>query len=532
MNFRKNLSILPFLVLSTLAFSSCNKQPATKEGYDIEEVSNEGGSAFYEIFVGSFCDSNGDGVGDLNGIKSKLPYLKSLGVSGLWLTPIHPSNTYHHYDVKDYFAVSSDFGTVEDFESLCSEAKTQGIKIIIDMVFNHTARDSVPYKAWRNAVINRDTTNDFYDFYCWSPTAKDGWSKDNSLNVYVESHFDSSMPELNYDNPKVRAYLKLVQDFWLDKGASGFRYDAVKYFYCDQVGNNIYGDTEKNVEVLHELYESVKAKKSDAYTVGECWVNDLDELTAYVSSGMNMFYFPTSDLDGVGSVVKASGYTYFRDSMLQGYNRFKEVNPTMDMAVFVTNHDQDRWGSYRNPKKTAAEQRKLMVSSYLLTPGTPFMYYGEEIEMLGIRNDNDRTDAMRRQAMVWGEDNITCKQPENFVYTPQTSMTVKSAQEDGYSMLNHYRKVLSIRNKYKDMFRLGDYESSTLTDDARAFGFKITYNEEEYQLIHNCSDSESSFSVAGYELIEEINTMKTHASVDNNTLKLAGLSSALLKRSK
>lgn len=526
MNYRKNLLALSLLALSAASLTSCG-------GGQEEVVDNAGGGAFYEIFVGSFCDSNGDGVGDLNGIKSKLPYLKSLGVSGLWLTPIHPSDTYHHYDVKDYYSVSSDFGTVEDFSSLCAAAKENGIEIIMDMVFNHTAKSSVFYKGWSEAFAKANKDSPYWDFYSWSETQKDGYAKDARLNVWIESNFSDSMPELNFDNPKVLEELQKVQNFWLEKGASGFRYDAVKYFYCDNIGGTISGDTEKNVEVLSQLATSAKAKKADVYLVGECWVDDANELTDYCKSGMNMFYFPTSGLEvpGAGSVVLGSGYTAFGDAVLDGYKLMKQKNANAEFACFVSNHDQDRWGDFREGKRNDIEQRKLVVSSYLLTPGTPFMYYGEEIEMLGSRGKNDMTDAMRRQAMIWGEESITCKQPENFTFTPQTENTVKSCEENSNSLLNHYKKVLKLRNKYKDVFRKGSWDELNIGNSTRGFGFKITLDGTEYALVHNCGESNIEHTFDGdMEILGTIETMQKSASLSNKKLSLPGYSTTLLRR--
>ena len=525
MNFRKNLLTLSLLSLLSITATSCGGS----NGYQIEDVDNAGGSAFYEIFVGSFCDSNGDGVGDLNGIKSKLDYLKKLGVSGLWLTPIHPSPSYHHYDVSDYYAVSPDFGTLEDFTSLCETAKEKGIKVIIDMVFNHTAKNSKWFDNWVKNAGNKNSP--YYDNYIYSRTPKYGYALDQRTNLYIESNFSDSMPELNLDNENVRAELAKIQDFWLDKGASGFRYDAVKYYYCENNNGTIAGNTEKNVEMMKFLADSARKKKSDAYLVGENWVDDRDELTSYAASGMDVFYFPTSGTSGsgsVGNVTSSSKYDDFATEVKLGLDKLRSVRRDANFVCFVSNHDQDRWGSYQNGHANAQERRKLMVSSYLLTPGTPFMYYGEEIEMLGTRGSKDMTDAMRRQAMVWGEDAITCKQPENYTVDKQTSTSVKDAEADPWSFLNHYRKVLSIRNKYNMVFHKGNYETVDLSGK-QAYAWKITFNGENYYLYHNCSGKALEFSVSASAMLEDINTMKENSSFSNGTLTLKGYSSVLLK---
>ena len=518
--------MLSLLSIASIASTSCG---GGGNGYNIEDVDNAGGSAWYEIFVGSFCDSNGDGVGDLNGIKSKLDYLKKLGVSGLWLTPIHPSPSYHHYDVSDYYAVSSDFGTVDDFVSLCSEAKEKGIKIIIDMVFNHTAKNSKWFDNWVQNAAKKDSP--YYDNYVYSKTPKYGYAFDSRTNLYIESNFSDSMPELNMDNPNVRQELKNIQKFWLEKGASGFRYDAVKYYYCTNSNGSISGHTEDNVALMRELAESARSIKEDAYLIGECWVDDRDELCAYAGSGMDVFYFPTSGTSGsasIGNVVSSSKYDNFPKEVIAGLDKLHSVRKDANYVAFVSNHDQDRWGNFQNGHPKPQERRKLMVSSYLLTPGTPFMYYGEEIEMLGTRGSKDQTDAPRRQAMVWGEEAITCKQPENYTVDKQTETSVKDAEADPWSFYNHYRKVLSVRNKYNKVFQKGDYELLSWAGK-QAFGFKITSDSDTYYLVHNCSSAELELDVSGSSIVEDIMTMKEASSLSNGKIKLKGYSSVLIK---
>ena len=532
-NHRKNLFPLVFL---PLFLSSCvGASPA--KGYKIEEVDNAGGSAFYEIFVGSFCDSNGDGIGDLKGIESKLDYLKSLGVGGLWLTPIHPSNTYHHYDVEDYYSVSPDFGTLEDFKSLVGAAHDKGMKVILDMVFNHVSNRSQWYKDWKSVVIARDKTNPMYNDFVWKtkndPTAHDGYHVDEQLQVKIESNFSDTMVELNYDSDHVREEIANVQDFWLDAGCDGFRYDAVRYFYVqNNSGGTITPNIAKNVEVMTFLAESARAKKPDCYLIGEDWA-DASEIMEGYSSGMNLFYFPTSGTStptGVGSIHTARNYRAFGNAVVSANNAIKEKNENADLAIFVSNHDEDRWGDYHDGMKYASEQRKAMASSYLLTPGTPFIYYGEELEMTGTRGKTDMTDAMRRQAMLWGEEEITCKQPENFVVANQGGKTVKECEENDFSSLNHYRKVLSIRNKYNDVFRHGKYEMYEINGSGTGYGFKITHNGEVYYLIHNVYEDEIVATLPeGLTLLEDINTLQTAASLSSNKLTLPGYSSVLLR---
>lgn len=524
---RKNLrKILSMSALMGL-LASCGGN-----GYDIKKQDVAGGSAVYEIFVGSFCDSNGDGVGDLKGIESKLDYLQNLGVSYLWLTPVHPSNSYHKYDVKDYYAIDSSFGTVADFESLVSKAKEKGIGILMDMVFNHASRQSTWFNSFAAAARSGDRESEYINDFVWSVKPKEGYAAyDECGGVYVECNFDQNMPEFNLESDHVRAELVKIQNYWLDKGVAGFRYDAVLYYYCSNSGGVISGDTEKNVSFMKYLADSAKAKKPDVYLVGEAWVNDQNLIATYASSGMNAFNFVTSGVDASGSAGKAvinGGEKDFAKAVENAQAKLRAARADADLCFFVSNHDTDRWGGYRNGQIYAEEARKCVASAYLLTPGTPFAYYGEEIQMLGTRTSSESTDASRRQAMVWGEGEPMCKQPEGKTVPEQVTIGVKEAEKDGYSMLNHYRKVLSIRNAHKDLFRKGTFTALDLGPE-RVAGFKITLNNETYYLIHNCFREAVEITVPGSEIVDSVNTFKVAPTLANSKLSLAAYSSVLMR---
>lgn len=503
--------------------SSSASSSAAPSGYVMEDSTNEGGSAFYEIFVSSFCDSNGDGVGDLNGITSKLDYLESLGVSYLWLTPVHPSPSYHKYDVKDYYAIDSSFGTLADFDTLVSAAKTHHIGIVMDMVFNHASSKSTWFANFVKDLLAKNTASDSAaNDFVYGREALDGYHWNDDLGAYVESRFSETMPEFNLDSSHVRSEMAKIMDYWLDKGVAGFRYDAVTYYY--------YQNVTKNVDFMKFLVTSAQTHKAGTYQVGEAWVNDQAALNSYCASGMHCFNFPTSEGNAIGSVGYLEGYS-------DGPKRFGKNLPTVqsgilsaggvEPAFFVSNHDQDRWGSYFSGHGSAAEsERKVTASAYLLTPGTPFMYYGEEIQMRGIRG-SEQTDAARRQAMLWGNGESTCKQPESFTYANQVTLGVKEALADGWSMLNHYRKVLSVRNKYKDLFRKGTYSYNDL-GNSEICAFNIALADKTYVLIHNVGKSSKSLSLANGAILADINTSKTLSTLTSGTLTIQGYSTVLL----
>jgi alpha-amylase len=522
--------------VSSISASSTASSPAVSssavssstpavDGYVMDSDTNEGGSAFYEIFVGSYCDSNGDGVGDINGITSKLDYLQSLGVSHLWLTPIHPSPSYHKYDVKDYYAIDSSFGTLADFSGLITSAKAHHIGIVMDMVFNHASRESSWFKAWQTDFNANKTSADTHkNDFVWSRNAKEGYAQDPVTGVYVESRFSETMPEFNLDTANVRTEMTKIMAYWLDLGVEGFRYDACTYFY--------YEDGTKNVAFMKWLVDTVQAYKKGAYQVGEAWVNDQSSLNSYAASGMHVFNFPTSEGNAIGSCGYLEGYT-------DGAKRFGKNLPLVqsgilssggvEPAFFVSNHDQDRWGSYFSGHGATAEyERKVTASAYLLTPGTPFLYYGEEIQMRGIRG-SEQTDAARRQAMLWGAGEAKCKQPENFTYANQVTIGVKEALADGWSMINHYRKVLSVRNKFNDVFQKGIYAYHDFSNSVIC-SFTITLGDKSYLLIHNIGNSAKTLTLdSSATLLADINTSKTRSSVSGTSLTVQGYSSVLLE---
>jgi alpha-amylase len=529
---------LALLGLTLLALSSCGSDPIGSsfvsssassslgpQGYEVEKVSNEGGSAFYQIFVSSFCDSNSDGVGDLNGIASKLDYLEDLGVSYLWLTPIHPSPSYHKYDVLDYYGIDSSFGTLDDFDNLVAKAKEHHIGIVMDMVFNHCSVQSDWYKSWEKDFGSTATGSHGSDFVWKRPTASSaptGWFTDPVTGTWVEGRFSETMPEFNLDTTSVRDEFAKIMKFWLDRGVAGFRYDACTYYY--------YQSTEQNIDFMKWLVQTVQAYKPGTYQVGEAWVNDQASLNAYCGSGMHCFNFPTSEGTARGSIGYIEGYN-------GGGKRWTNSLPTVQSGIkaaggiepvyFVTNHDQDRWGGYFLSHKTYDFERKTTVSAYLLTPGTPFMYYGEEIAMRGVRG-SEQTDAARRQAMLWGEGESKCQQPENFTYADQVTVGVKEALADSWSLINHYRKVLSIRNKYNSLFRNGTYTKVDAQND-NIMEFQIVDGTSTRYLITNIDTSVHDVNVANdLKILEDIPTSHIYSSLVGTSLTLEPFATVLL----
>ena len=249
----------------------------------------------YEIFVASFQDSGGDGIGDLQGVIDRLDYLQSLGVRQIWLMPIHPSPSYHKYDVLDYYAVDPSYGTLDDFDRLTAACKERGIRVILDLVLNHSS-SSHPWflAACDDKFFSRTgETTDWYVFYQEEGNAR---HKISGCAWWYEGQFGSHMPDFNLDSESLRAEFGNIIAFWQSHGVGGFRLDAVTSYYT--------GANASTADFLRFVCETAKANDPDCYLVGEAWTDEATILTLYESGIDSLFNFPASD--STGRFVKAA----------------------------------------------------------------------------------------------------------------------------------------------------------------------------------------------------------------------------------
>jgi glycosidase len=385
---------------------------------------------FYEIFVRSFYDTNNDGIGDFNGITQKLDYLEALGINAIWLMPIHPSPSYHGYDVTDYYGVNPEYGTMDDFKALLAEAHKRNIHIIIDLVINHT---SSQHPWFVDANNNPDSK--YRDYYVWSDESKgSGWHPGNS--GYYFGLFWEGMPDLNYNNPAVTADMLKVTDFWLnDIGIDGFRVDAAKHLIED-------GDKRENTPATHEWYKGFyteyKAQNPDVYTVGEVFGAGSSIIKSYTGNQLDhIFNFEMSS----GFVNSANGSA---NSGINSAVKFAlQDMPDFNFATFLTNHDQNRAMSVFNGN---VDKAKLASFLMLTSPGTPFIYYGEEIGMQGQKPDEDIRLPMQWSADEYAGFSMTnpWREPRNDY--EQVNVALQSG--DSNSLLEHYRTLISLRNAH------------------------------------------------------------------------------------
>ena len=311
---RKNLTILLLLVAlltGCLPASNPTDRPAP-----VLDASTHwwDDTVFYEIFVRSFYDSNADGIGDFNGITAKLDYLTDLGVTGIWLMPIFPSPSYHGYDVTDFYAVNPQYGTMEDFENLLSEAHKRGIRIIIDLVINHTSDQHPWFKE-----AKKDPKSKYRDWYIWSetdPGYKGPWNErvwHPSTTGYYYGIFESFMPDLNYSNPKVTKEMNKVVAFWLeDVGVDGFRLDAAKHLIEE-------GSTQQNTDATHEWFTqfrpTYKEANPQAVTVGEFFGDTYKTLAEYTSGDQLDLAFNFNLAEGFISSANRGQAAYTVDAL-------------------------------------------------------------------------------------------------------------------------------------------------------------------------------------------------------------------------
>ena len=472
---------------------------------------------FYEIFVGSFSDSDGDGIGDLQGIINRMDYLNdgddnsgiSLGVEGLWLSPIFKSGSYHKYDVNDYYTIDPKFGTEEDLRELVELCHERNVKVILDLVINHTGTLNPWFTSFLNAHRNGDTDDPYYDFYDWYPageTAPAGraFAQLSGTNDYYECNFSNSMPELNYDNDAVRQAVLDVAKYYLDLGIDGFRFDAAKYIY--------FGDNVQSAEFWQWYIGELKSIKPDIYTVAEVW--DSDGITDLYFPALNCFNFTTSQTNGLIAQTAQAGNVNSYTAYVQNYlDKVTALNDTAMIIPFISNHDMDRAAGYLT---AASGQMKMAANLYILSSGSPFIYYGEEIGLRGSRGGAN-TDANRRLRMEWGDDD-TVQDPEGAGYSStRVSATVIEQMADGNSLYTYYKKLIMIRKANPAICR-GTYTALAFTD-TKLGGFTATYEGTTVAVLHNPSGSAITVDLSD---VTDIGFSKINAAIGAGSATLDG----------
>jgi alpha-amylase len=407
-------------------------------------------AVFYEVFVRSFYDSDGDGIGDIRGLIEKLDYLNDgdpattsdLGVDALWLMPITVSPSDHGYDVVDYYAVDPDYGTLDDVRQLLAEAHARGMHVIIDLVLNHTSSESPWFEA------SRGRASEYRDWYLWTtpaPQYQGPWGQrvwHFGGTGYYYGLFWSEMPDLNYRNPAVSLQMFDIARFWLNEvGVDGFRLDAVRHLIEN-------GEAQENTPATHFWLKGFSAVSKgwnpSALLLGEVW-DAPETILPYLDHELDLCF----EFELAGAIL--GGVRNARASTItEALQHILSVYPPGQYAPFLSNHDQERVMTQLRENEAKA---KVAAAILLTLPGTPFVYYGEEIGMTGAKPDE-----RIRTPMQWSDDDhagFTAGVPWESPAEDWMTRNVSRQTNDPGSLLSTYRTLIQLRNETPAL-RTGD----------------------------------------------------------------------------
>jgi len=463
---------------------------------------------FYEVFVRSFADSNGDGDGDLVGLTDRLDYLNDgdpatdtdLGITGIWLMPVFDSPSYHGYDVTDYRTIEPDYGTLADFQEFLEAAHDRGIAVIVDLVMNHSSRD---HPWFTGASTEGSATADWYIFEDEDP----GWRGPWGQNVWHERDdafyyglFWEGMPDLNLTNESVTAEMHDVASYWLgDVGVDGFRLDAARHFVED---GEIQEDTPETMKWLTDFRTEMHSLSADALILGEVWA-DTDIASSYVPDALDLtFGF------GLGEAFLDAMTRWDARPVEDALAASLKEYPHGQLAPFLTNHDQNRIMS----QLAGNWERAELASVWLLTlPGTPFVYYGEEVGLKGIKPDE-----RIRTPMPWTDNSITVGFTEGIPWEPpdhgfsEANVGLQSSDPD--SLLSTYRKLIHFRNS-SNALRLG---TTTILEPSadEVYAVLRSFDDEHVLTLLNLSGREI---LSGHLNLSALGTSATTATIHGDT---------------
>ena len=381
----------------------------------------------YEVFVRSFYDSNGDGIGDLRGLTEKLDYIAGLGADCVWLMPVAESPSYHGYDVTNYYKIEPDYGTNDDFKAFVAAAHQRGIKVLVDLVLNHISSE---HPFFQEAL--RDTLAPHRHWFRWSKTGGNNWHKSPVRDEYYYGFFWSGMPDLNFEHPAVMGEAKWVARFWLDSlGVDGFRLDAIRHLI--EVGDQN-ANTPPTFAALREYGQYIRSVAPKSYTIGEVWDNTENILRYYPDQLDAYFAFPISE--ALMDAVRSGKAGRLIPSVLE----FQAAQPAWRWAPFQRNHDQTRTMTFLGNDVAGA---RLAATILLTLPGVPFIYYGEEIGMTG-----DKPDERLRTPMHWTRGpavGFTSGTPWQPLQPDSLTANVTAQDRVAGSLLTLYRRLMRQR---------------------------------------------------------------------------------------
>lgn len=481
---KKKIYLIITAILLIFMIASCAKDEEVSQ-MELLSQQNPQNDVYYEIFVRSFADSDGDGVGDLNGITNNLDYLEQLGVTSLWLMPINEGPSYHGYSVTDYYDIESDYGTIEDFQNLIDKAAEKDITILMDLVINHTS-DQHPWYT----EAQYDETSPYRDYYIWTG--------DNT----AYASFVGGMVDLDLSNEAVVDEIHNMIDFYMSMGVKGFRLDAAKHFFVKDVGN---GSIANNVIFIAALNAYMKSIDEDSFLISEVYESSFDLYANYFQSSDSAFNFYASDK--IVEAISGSNISRLTRRIQNSYEAFADYNPDFIDTPFLRNHDQDRFAS--SLSEGYLDEKLALGAHILLTlPGSPIIYYGEELGMKGTEYDalnvdgydGDIYDEYRRSPLLWGNDQETTWLPDIGINDDVDDISVQ--RYSGTSLFSVYQEIIDIRKDnpalmYGNSFELFNGNSNQVQ------GYVRTYSYEDYTqsvlMIHNLLNKELDMSNLVYE---------------------------------
>jgi len=508
----------------------------------------------YQIYPKSFQDTTGNGVGDIQGIIKRLDYLKELGVDVLWLTPIYASPQKDNgYDISDYYSIHHEYGKMEDFDQLLKEAHQKGLKIIMDIVVNHT---STEHEWFKQAASSKD--NPYRDFYIWKDGKEDGseptnwqskfggnaWQYDEKTGQYYLHLFDVTQADLNWENEKLRVEIYKMMQFWFEKGVDGFRLDVINLISKNQAfpdddgsvapgdGRKFYTDGPRVHEFIHEMNQEVFSKY-DSMTVGEMSSTTLEHCIKYtkperneLSMTFNFHHLKVDYPNGEKWEIGEMDFYALKQILSNwqvGMNKGEGWN-----ALFWCNHDQPRIVSrYGNDGKYHKESAKMLATTIHMMQGTPYIYQGEEfgmtdpkftsidqyrdVESLNMYNilqangkpEEEILEILRRKSrdnsrtpVQWnGEKNAGFTEGTPWIETAQNykELNAENALKNKDSVFYHYQNLIKLRKEY-DIITDGDYELLA-PDDDRIFAYLRSTDKEKLLVVNNFYEEEAEFKL-------------------------------------
>lgn len=499
-------------------------------------------SVVYQIYPRSFKDSNGDGIGDINGIREKLDYLKELGIDVIWLSPVYKSpNDDNGYDISDYYDIMDEFGTMEDMDNLLKEANERGIKILMDLVVNHTSDE---HKWFIEAKKSKD--NEYRDYYIWRDKVEghepnelgscfsgSAWQYDETTGQYYLHLFSKKQPDLNWENEKVRNEVYKMMNFWVDKGIGGFRMDVIDLI-AKVPDKMITGNGPKLHDYLQEMNKAA-LEGNDLLTVGETWGATPEVAKLYSNPERHelsmVFQFEHIGLDQIEGKEKWDVKSLELLDLKKVLSKWQtELEGQGWNSLFWNNHDLprivSRWG---NDKEYRIESAKMLATLLHGMKGTPYIYQGEELGMTNVRFDdiNDYNDIeslnmykdrlskgyshneIMESIYAKGRDNartpMQWDDSENAGFTTGTpwlavnknydKINAKQCLQDENSIFNHYKKLIDIR-KSNDTIIYGDYKL-LCEDDENIFAYVRELNGDKILVVCNFYDKDVEFKFDG-----------------------------------